>query len=158
MLRYLYFSTLLLMVLLLGIVESAVALPLFSVGVLLHLVRKQVWWVRLSALVLAGVVWGTAQMSSPSLLVLLLLTGTWFDSWLRTKVLQRASLFWTSLALAIAVGVVRGVPFWEMAFVVLLVQSWLFWLFTRALVVTSRPIALQFFVPPRALNDAKKHT
>lgn len=157
MLRYLYFSTSLLIVLLLGVAESAVALPLFSVGVLLHLVRKRVWWLRLSALVLAAVIWGTAQMSSPSLLVLLLLAGTWLDSWLRTKVLQRTSLFWTSLALAVIVGVVRGVAFWETALVVLLVQSWLFWLFTRVLVI-SRPIALQFFVPPRTLNHAKKRT
>lgn len=157
MLRSLYFGIFLVIVLLLGVAESAVALPLFSVGVLLHLVRKQVWWLRLSALVLAAAVWGIAQMSSPSLLVLLLLSGTWLDTWLRTKVLQRTSLFWTSLALAVMVGVVRGVAFSETALVVLFVQAWLFWLFTRVL-VTSRPIALQFFVPPRTLNNAKKRT
>ena len=153
MVKYILSLLLLMGLFVLGVVETAIALPLFSVGLVLFIVKNLQWWLRLALLLVFGMLWGLLTVISPAVFLLLLLLGTWLDRWLCTKITQRTSLFFVTLLISITVGLMRAAPITPSILVVAFLQIWLFWLFTRFL-VTSRPRALLFVIPPRALNNA----
>ncbi len=134
-------------IMLLGIAEQAVSLPLFAVGLILIFVRGQKWWLRLCMLLVAGSIWGTAQAISPTGFVLLLLIASWVECWLSTVVNQRVGLCGVILAVAIITSVVRGESITWGILVLLCLQSILFWLYLKLFFSKKTNIA-QFFFPP----------
>ncbi|MBP9819258.1 hypothetical protein KBC79_00815 [Candidatus Woesebacteria bacterium] len=155
MARSVVFGLIIVAILVLGGVESVIVFPVFSVGLLLFFVNQQTWQIRLTVLVLAALLWGAAQMISPGLLALLLLMGAWTDAWLKTKVNQRMSIFLVVLAYSLLMGLARHVPITTSTSVTFSVQLYLFWLTSRFLVIHQSK-GLQFFLPPRLLQYAKK--
>lgn len=140
----------------LGIVESAVSIPLFALGLLFFFVSAQSWWLRLIALTVAGVVWAISMAVSPVLVVGVVYLGTWFQMGLRSKISQRSGLFWSALMTALAIGVLRGLTLSFSFLLLVILEIWFFWLCTRWLTSNTAPLRL-FFIPPQSTTDAKKN-
>lgn len=142
-------------IILIGILESALTLPLIAVGCLFFVVRQMDWWLRLSVVLVVGITLGVAQMISPAVAVLILLGGTWAVLWYRWATHQRHQMFFVTLAVVLSFGILRNFQVSFSTLLALAAHTWLFWLIT-SLFVNRRPRASVFFVPPQArIHDGK---
>lgn len=157
MIKHVFIGCLAGLVILVGLIEGAVMLPLVAVGWLLALARSLSWWVRLGLLGLTALIWATAQAVSPVALLFILLAGSWFDAWLQLKLSSRASLFWTSLVVMAGIGGLRAVSFSLQLLAATAVQVAVFWQGTRLLKLTAPRPAL-FYLPPQPLPTTDHDT
>ena len=133
---------------LLGLAEGAVALPVLSIGLVLMLARQvEQWWLTLIIIVLTSLVWGSAFAVSITGVVVLLIAAVWCDKLARAFMPTRLSLLIFTLITAVLIGFLRGMTPTLSGAIVLTGQIWLWWHLTR-LAVGSRVPSLLFHLPP----------
>ena len=132
----------------LGLAEGAVALPVLSIGLVLMLARQvEQWWLRLIIIVLTSLVWGSAFAVSITVIIVLLLVAVWSDKLARAFMPTRMSLLIITVVCAVLIGFLRGMTPSVSGAIVLMGQVWLWWLLTR-LAVGSKVPSLLFHLPP----------
>jgi hypothetical protein len=155
--RYGIFGLLLVLIVVLGVVESSLAWPVFSVGILLFAVRDSLWWQRLVILWLVGLIWSSSMLISAWILILILFVAAWiYRWWLMGRISARQSLAAITLASALIIGVFQGVTINLTTVILYILQGWLFWQLAR-LVSYRHTNALLFIVPPQSLSSSKTH-
>ena len=154
--RYGIFGLLLILIVVLGVVESSLAWPIFSVGILLFAVRESLWWQRLGTLWLVGAIWSSSMLIPTWILILLLFVAAWIYRWLIGRISVRQSLAAITLVSALIIGVFQGVTINLATVVLYILQGWLFWQLAR-FVSYRHSNALLFIVPPQSLSSSKTH-
>lgn len=148
--KYLMFTIWLVAILILGVLENTVFLPVFSIGLLLFLSKNSVWWLRVIAFVLAAVVWGSAMAVEPFVLLIILAVGYWVDRWLSQKIPTSQSLLIIVGATALTIGLIRQTPISLLLCVTFVLQMIAFSICSRYLPKIHAP--MQFSVPVRSLR------
>lgn len=143
--KYLFFFLWLVATLTLGIFESALSIPVFSIGLLLFLSKNVAWWLRVTALTLAAIVWGTAMAIAPFVLLIVLASAYWLNRWLAQKTSTTQALMIVVVVTVVCIGSLAQLPisFWSL--VLLSIQLGLFWSISRYLPRLHAPI--QFAIP-----------
>lgn len=129
--RYLVLSGWLIGILILGVVESVVALPVFSIGLLFLCLKNLQWWQRVLAVVLVGIFWGAAMAITPALMVFILMGAVWLERGLGQTIQQRSAFYIVTIGVAVLLGILRAVPVTTGMVILSIVQWWLFWLASR---------------------------
>lgn len=148
--KYVLFAVWLIAIIILGVLENSVALPVFSIGLLLFISKNASWWLRVLSLVLAALIWGSAMAVQPFALLIILAGGFWLDRWLSQKIQASQALLVVVGISVIAIGSLRQVPFSIWICLLFAMQMIAFFLISRYLPKLHAPI--MFAVPVRSLR------
>lgn len=157
MLKYAGLSAAAALVVLAGMAENTIALPLLSVGTLFLLLRSHNWWIKLIVLTFAAVIWGVTIAVSPPLVLAILLMGTWLDRVLAGILRQRVRILLASFLAALLIGILRSVVFSLPLATAGLLQCVALWI-TVKLSAFPKASMTVFTMPPQAIDHDNKGT